>query len=442
MNLQSIKDKLADAPAWLRGLGDPRRGVHLVVAAAVLGVILWGGRTPPTPTPDKVATVTPAAAAATPAKASGDTGAGAGTAAPAVKVDAAPPAPPAPTIAPVPMAPTFRDARPLAEPATPVPVAAAAAAPSAPSFHDARALATPSFRDARPVTAPSFRDSRPVDTAAVSNPAPPSPSNAVAPGLPTLVAIAPPSLRVEGAPCAAPEVSGVPLGGGQMQLRIAAACHPNEAVQISYGGAELIRRLGAFGALDFVLDCFAGVASPVEIRFADGTRRSLPVAAHDLDKVSKIAVIWRAPVNLDLHVFEYASRLGQPGHVWTKSPSSLNAARLNGQAERRGRGYISHSDDEQTLGDKLEVYTFLHNDEQAAGTIGLALDHETRGAVATGAACGAGALAEVDFQVAILPRNGLVSRQAGVLTRVACGVRLGPEVRFNASALPGLRIRR
>ncbi len=105
----------------------------------------------------------------------------------------------------------------------------------------------------------------------------------------------------------------------------------------------------------------------VDVRFGDNTRKTVPVAARDLDKVSKIAVLWRAPVNLDLHVFEYAARHDQAGHLWAKKPSAIATARLASQSEKRGHGFLSAIDDEQSLGDKIEVYTFLHNDEQASG---------------------------------------------------------------------------
>jgi hypothetical protein len=213
-------------------------------------------------------------------------------------------------------------------------------------------------------------------------------------------------------------------------------------VQISYGGAEIIRKLNSFGSLDYVLDCFAGAGSGVEVRFADGTSRSLPVVANDLDKVSKIAVVWRSRVNLDLHVFEYAAKYGETGHLWASVPSSLVSARVQGQAGDRGHGFISASDDDKSLGDKLEVYTFYHNDQQSAGAIALALDNETRGENPSGAHCGQGALAEIGFDVSILPRRGQVTRQSGVLTRVECGATLTQDARFNQSALPGLRIRK
>jgi hypothetical protein len=369
---------------------------------------------------------------------------------------------------------TFKDDRVLIAP-VPAPPAPAAA----PSFRDPRALAAPSFQDKRPVYAPSFRDGRELSSArppkddagldgkgeaadpkvkvAAAPPAPqfravpvttPAPSpDAARPqsgtgGTSTLIALSPSTLRIDGAGCGAPEVTAEPMDGGMMRIRVAAACRPNEAVQISYGGAEMIRRLDAWGALDLPLDCFVGASSSVELRFADGSRKTLPVTANDLDKVSKVAAIWRAPVNLDLHVFEYGAALEAAGHVWAKAPGSAGAAHMKSEAERRGHGFLSAADGEQTLGDKVEVYTFFHNDQQASGSIALALDYETRGESPSGATCGRGALAEVDFRVVILPRGGQPATQSGLLTRVDCGTRISKEARYNQSALPALRIRR
>ncbi len=405
---------------------------------------------------------------------------------------AAPAAEPAATTIPAPGSPSFKDGRLATTPGSePVAADTAGGSPSfkdgrlatggvaepapAPSFRDGRIAteATPSFRDTRigpafsddrPLQTPSFRDKRTIEapTFADDRPVQPAPSfrdergvgapsfrdeRTLGPGAddgdgaPQVVALAP-ALKLDRANCPLPELSGEPLDGGRMNLRAHAACQANQTIRITYGGAELIRTLDASGNLDFTLDCFAGVSSAVEVRFADGTKKSIPAVAYEFDKISKIAVIWRAAVNLDLHVFEYAARVSQPGHLWAKSASTLAAARSLARAEHRGHGFLSSVDSEENPGDKIEVYTFLHDDEQISGAIGLALDYETRGETPQGATCGTGALAEVDFQVVVLPRGGNPARQSGVLTRVDCGTKLTADTRFSQSALPSLRIRK
>ncbi len=354
-------------------------------------------------------------------------------------------------------APSFRDPRALAEPSaaepmpgttTPPPVSASTT--TAPPSVAVREPAASRDKPAAPAGAPSSDPVPPAAAPATVAAAVPAqspqasqapPVTAPSPPANTIVALAPPPLRVDAGACAPPDVTTEPLDGGRMRISVSATCRAGEAVQLSYGGAELLRKLDAHGRLETVLDCFAGT-QPVELRFADGSRQTLAVQARDLDRVSKIAVIWRAPVNLDLHVFEYAARHDQPGHLWAKAMSSLDTARSQLGTDKRGHGFLSSADDEASLGDKVEVYTFLHSDEQTSGAIALALDYETRGELPSGVTCGQGQLAEIDFQVSMLPRGGQYTRQPGVLTRVDCGQRISREARLNQAALPGLRIRR
>lgn len=298
-----------------------------------------------------------------------------------------------------------------------------------PTFDDSRPIAAPSFRDDRPLAAPSFSDGRPVDAPTAGQPA--------APGEPAAVAERP-------APrdCGEPTLAGEALDGGRMNVRVQAQCLANQTIRINYGGAELIRTLDGSGNLDMTLDCFAGTGIPVEVRFPDGARKSLTATAHELDRITKVAVIWRAPVNLDLHVFEYAARIGQPGHLWAKAASTLAKAREAARKDKRGRGFLSSVDSEESPGDKVEVYTFLHDDEQTSGAIGLTLDYETRGDVPKGETCGSGAYAEIDFHVVVLPRGGPSARHGGVLTSARCETKLTADARFSQSALPSLRIRK
>ena len=53
-----------------------------------------------------------------------------------------------------------------------------------------------------------------------------------------------------------------------------------------------------------------------------------------LENVHRIAVAWTAPVNLDLHVFEYASGFDGEGHVWEQRPRAFSDVRRSGGAKR------------------------------------------------------------------------------------------------------------
>ena len=429
---------------------------------------------PPAPTNNQTATEAPAAAPPAPK---------APAALPAtIAAEAQPEAPAAPSKSPV----SLRDARQLSlpsisnaaaqpariaeAPATitsatdrspsaisklldrrPLNAAATSPAPAAPPTGAAKSdvspgVSTASLRDARPIARPnagpdvqdprSLGEPRPEPVARTTPPATP-----MAGAQPTPVALSVPATAAPaGQACAQPEITTEPLDGGLMRVQTTSLCRANQDVQLSYGGAVLIRRLDATGKLDFSLDCFAGTQSELIVMFADGTRHVQAVTARDLDKVSKTAVIWSAPVNLDLHAFEYSAPYGKAGHVWQHAASTLATAREIARAGQRGRGYLSTSDDGRAIGDKLEVYTFLHHDQQTSGSIAIGLDYATRGDIPSGSTCGPGAFAEVRYQVVTLRQGSPLARETGVFSAASCGQRIGPQVRFDPLLLPALRL--
>ena len=301
-----------------------------------------------------------------------------------------------------------------------------------------RGATAATLRDARPIAAPRVQDPR---NLVEVRPQPAARAVSVEPALPVTASLThSPAVTAAGPTCGQPEIATEPVDGGLMRVQMTSVCRANQDVQLSYGGAVLIRRLDAAGKLDFTLDCFAGSQSELIVTFADGTRNLQAVTAKDLDKVSKTAVIWSAPVNLDVHAFEYSALFGKPGHVWQRATSTLVAAREIALAGQRGRGYLSTSDDGRTLGDKLEVYTFIHHDQQISGNIAIGLDYETRGENPSDSTCGSGAFAEVRYQVVTYRQGGQIARESGVFSAAACGQRLGPQVRFDPLLLPALRL--
>ena len=101
-----------------------------------------------------------------------------------------------------------------------------------------------------------------------------------------------------------PEIATEAMSGGRMKLTLKSECRSGQDVKLTYGGATLRQRFDANGYLATVVDCFAGTKDPIELEFAGGLRKSVPTVALDLDRVTKIAVVWQAPVDLDLHAFE------------------------------------------------------------------------------------------------------------------------------------------
>ena len=244
-------------------------------------------------------------------------------------------------------------------------------------------------------------------------------------------------------PCSGPAaVSGVPLSAGQVRVSIASPCRKGETFQISYGGAAFQRILDATGKADVVFDMYLGRQEPIAVVFADSSHSEVAVQPRDLDKVSKIAVLWSAPVNLDLHAFGHAAAYGDPEHVWSGAPWKAKSAVREAVESGKGHGFLSLADDGNGPGLKAEVYTFVHSDDEAQGTVAMALDYASRGNVPDGEMCGEGRLASVDYEVIVLGRDGSVSRESGRIAGAPCGTALAEPARYRRSVVPDLKIRK
>ena len=253
---------------------------------------------------------------------------------------------------------------------------------------------------------------------------------------------APASLRA-GVPCTeAATVATEEIAGGRMQIAVVSPCRSGEKVTIQYGPFSFIRELDSNGRLGFTLDLFLGTSAAAHVNFADESEQSFGLSSSDLRQVTKIAVAWKGPINLDLHAFEYLARPGGRGHIWSGTPSSAENAEAEARGGRQGRGFMSSLADAGTSGDKVEVYTFWNVPEQEPGVVSTVVDYETRGDAPSGDMCGSGPLARVEFRLLLLANGRLTADERRVLAPAACGETLSKEVRFSPDTGQSLVIRK
>lgn len=283
--------------------------------------------------------------------------------------------------------------------------------------------------------APTQANAAPVPPAARS--APPAPIRAAA-GMSFPFSSSLAKLSPAPADCRPGAISSTPLPGGRVAIEITEPCRKGELVTIRYAPYVFMRPLDADGHLRFVLDLFQGVEPAVSVVYASGEMKPVEIGATDIGQVSKVAVIWGRPVNLDLHIFEYAAASGAAGHVWSKSPADAEAAREASTRTQRGRGFLSFVSDGTQPGHQVEVYTLWHHPGQASGVVATALDYETRASAADGPSCGDGELAEIQFEtITIAPRRPPV-RERGLIPRAPCGKALLEKARFQDDAIADL----
>lgn len=289
------------------------------------------------------------------------------------------------------------------------------------------------------VTPPTTADNP--QPAAVPQTTVPTPVPVPAP-LPQRAAIAVPALPRNGTPCPTPEIETVPLSGGRMRVDITSPCRAGQIATLRYGPYGIGQALDGSGKASMLLDLFLGKDEKATAEFQDGSRRPLTLVAKDLAQVSKVAVVWRAAINLDLHAFEYTAKAGDSGHVWSGATPTVEAVADKVAKSGRGQGFMSSTADASTAGDRIEVYTFWHGNGEHRGVVTMALDYETRGDKPTGEACGDGKLASLDVTVWRLGRGAsAAASEQRVLSAAPCGVALAREVRFNPDSMPHLTVK-
>ncbi len=234
-----------------------------------------------------------------------------------------------------------------------------------------------------------------------------------------------------------------PISAGLSQVSIAAPCFPNGKVHLHYDTLELVRALDEAGRLTIAFDCFLGDKPELVVSFPDDSTLRVQLHTVDLDRITKVAVIWKGSVNLDLHAFEYAAGMSDEGHIWAGAASSRWQAEERKRRDQRGHGFISFSSSGATEGDQLEVYTFVHESSQKSGAVTLALDYESRARRPRDPdTCGTGLYADLEYRVAVWSPNGRISRSRGSFAPLECNQETDQFARYSSKALPQLILTR
>ncbi len=314
-----------------------------------------------------------------------------------------------------------------------------------------------STADARGV---AFQDQRRWQDGQVQRPVPaPAVAPVVAKAPPVVERVQPPAtlqpppatpsaanqVAASAATCAAPEPKTIALPAGMMSISVRSSCRRQQAVTVSYAGLEFKRRFDADGGLDMTIDCIFGAAQPVIMTLVDGKTVSVPMSCLDLDRVSKVALIWRQPVDLDLHVFERPAAPGTAGLISMARPGMRDVARDLATTERAARGFMSSLGSAKAYdgadGVRMTVYTAFHPPQTTTQTIPVAIDFATRGDTARGETCVGGSLASPVYEIVRLTARGQVTREEGQFAALTCGAVVAPTFRFNQSLHAPLRIR-
>jgi hypothetical protein len=223
-----------------------------------------------------------------------------------------------------------------------------------------------------------------------------------------------------------------------MELQIQSPCRAGETVRWRYGGATQEAALDEEGRVQLLVDCFVGTTTPVEVAFKDGTRAELPVETRDLEHVSKVALVWQGPADLELNAFEHASPPGGPGHVWSGARSTEEEAMKGDANGRGGAGFLGTSAKGSAAVDSLEVYTYVSSPRDAPGIVAFAV--AASALKDEGAGCEAASGREVAFRLVMLTRGAGPIVTRGIAAVAGCDAAPGEAIRLETTQLPALRL--
>ena len=232
-----------------------------------------------------------------------------------------------------------------------------------------------------------------------------------------------------------PNLSTRPGQGGMVRIDLAAECYASRTFVLLHAGLEFGGRFSSNGVAEMEIPVLE-VASEIDVRFDDGSVATAPLNfdLRSVEQTHRVAIAWTAPVNLDLHAFEYSAGFGADGHVWEQNPREFREVR------RPGGGFHSSFPAAVIDGQSIEVYTFWANRRTQPGFMRIVVDHASRGEVANGEFCGQGPLANPGYTVLRAERGAITDRTLSGFTPANCGQSLGVDVRYSNSTLADLKI--
>lgn len=237
------------------------------------------------------------------------------------------------------------------------------------------------------------------------------------------------------------EIRSLPLTAGRTKISVVSTCRHGQSFELNYGPYSGTYTLDQGGHIDVELDLFLGLEPGVDVVLNDGTTSKTAIETQDLENVYKIAILWTAPVELDLHALEYTAEPRSSGDVWTRRPSNAEESRALSERSGLSHGFLSVPGNISSSPKRVQVYTLWNNHKQRHGNIALLIDYLTRGDLPKPPYCGDGELARIPVKIFRFHPSAGITTEDIVLSPAQCGKPLQSIEQFNPYLIEGLRIR-
>ncbi len=139
--------------------------------------------------------------------------------------------------------------------------------------------------------------------------------------------------------------------GAAIAVFISSRCRAGQVVTLSHADFSFSERTDNRGVFSATIPAFTSLAT-VDVIFEDGATASAQVSLRDTSDLERLAIVWSAPVNLDLHAFEGNATEESDGHVWVSNQRTYRDTLIGG-----GGFHETFGDSSIDGGSMAEVYS-------------------------------------------------------------------------------------
>lgn len=195
------------------------------------------------------------------------------------------------------------------------------------------------------------------------------------------------------APCVIPPAMTIDVRRAARSIvSVDAPCHADTVAELQYSGLRVALPLDRFGKGALNVLGFEPNA-PALLSFVNGEKIDFDLPFKGIGRVSRIAVVWDLPVQLELNAVEFGAGLGSQNHVRPDNPRRFEDVRRSGGGFLDG--YRSHSG----IGQNAQIYSFWHRRGGQQGVVELMIDYASRNRDRLEGTCGDGAYAAPNFLI-------------------------------------------
>jgi hypothetical protein len=175
-------------------------------------------------------------------------------------------------------------------------------------------------------------------------------------------------------------------------IDVEAPCQAGSIARLDYSEMSFGIAINEEGSGQFVALGFEH-QSDATLSFADGKVTELQIPFIDIEKISRIALVWDAPVDIELNALEFGADFGTASHVSPENPRGFSDVR------RSGGGFLTGKRSIDGVGQNAQIYSHWHRARGQTGAVNLLIDYVSRSRDQLAGTCGDGAHATPQFMV-------------------------------------------